>query len=465
MKRTGIYFAATMLALGTMTAARSQQRMIADEVVAVVGNSMILYSDVVGTMRELVEQQRLSGYTSNRDPQCEAIEMLLMEKMLANQARIDSLEGNPGQAEERADLQLDQLMQQFGSMLALETAYRKPAYQIREDLVERYTDMMLAQTMEYSIRDQVSVIPSEVERFFRRIDKDSLPMVPEQYVYAQIVMFPPSMEEAKLRARERLLGFRERILNGDNFGALARAYSQDGSASRGGEMAAQPKEAFVRPFAEAVEKLKPGQVSPVVETEFGFHLVEVLEQLGRDYRVRHILIKPEFTIEEMTQTAQRLDSIAGAIRSGEMTFESAALRFSQDNFSKYNGGEVTNREVIELMQESARRTSNRFSREDLGNMGDDYSHLRPLKPGEVSESYAAMDLRGNQQIKLVMLKEIIPTHRADLNEDYAMIEDAALAEKQQRLYDEWLQKKIAAMHIRIEPKYRNCDFENKGWIK
>ena len=440
--------------------------MIVDEVVAVVGNSMILYSDVVNTMHDIAEQQREQGYTSNRDPQCEAIEALLMQKMLANQARLDSLEGNQGFVEQRVEQRISQLMEQFGSMRAVEEEYRRPIYQIRDDLRETYLDMMLAQTMEYSIKGDVAIIPSEVERFYRKIDKDSLPMVPEQYVYAQIVMYPPSMEDAKLRARERLLEFRERINNGTSFSVLARTYSQDpGSAMRGGEFDFTVIDGFHRPFAEALERLRPGQISPIVETEDGFHIIELLETKGNQYRFRHILIKPEFTMEEMTETAQRLDSVANVIRSGEMTFEEAALKFSQDNYSKFNGGEVTNREIIEIYNEGARNTSNRFTREQLGYMGSDYNYLRTLKPGDVSSSYGTTDIRGNQQIKIVSLKEIIPTHRADLNEDYAMIEDAAILDKQERIYGDWLKKKIAGMYIRIEPKYQNCEFQNKGWIK
>lgn len=465
MKRAIVLTAAALIfaAFANPVHAQSRTTVIGDEVVAVVGNSMILWSDVVEAMKSIAEQQKQRGYTSNKDPQCEALEILLMQKMLANQARVDSLEPNSGHIESLVENQIGTLMEQHGSLINLEKYYRKPVYQIRDDIRDRYTDMQLAQTMEYSIKGDVSVIPSEVDRFYKQMSRDSLPMIPEQYVYSQIVMYPPSIEDAKLRAREKLLDFRERIINGDNFGVLARLYSQDPeSARRGGEMDFMPKDGFVRPFSEALEKLRVGQISSVVETEFGFHIIEVLEKKGDNYRVRHILIKPEFTSEEMAKTAQKLDSIGKIIRSGEITFEKAAEEYSQDDYSKYNGGEVTNHEIIELMGAQARETSNRFFREDLFH---DHDYVRGLKPGEISTSYMTQDLRGNQQVKIVMLKEIIPPHRANINEDYAMIEDMALEAKKEKIYSEWLAKKIEAMYIRIDPKYTSCDFDQKGWIK
>lgn len=449
--------------VGMPKAQAQENKMIGEEIVAVVGNSMILWSDVVETMKSLAQQQRERGFTSNRDPQCEALEMLMMQKMLANQARLDSLEINSAGVSHMVENQIEQMVEQYGSVRALEAVYRKAVYQIRDDLTDRYTDMQLAQTMEYSIKNGTTIIPAEVERFYRRISRDSLPMIPEQYVYAQIVMYPPSIDDAKLRARERLLEFRERIINGDNFGVLARLYSQDPeSAKRGGEMDFMLGEQFVTPFREALEKLRVGQISPVVETEFGFHVIELLEKKGERYRSRHILVKPEFTTEEMSQTARQLDSIANLIRSGEMTFEEAALAHSQDDYSKYNGGEVTNREYIELTGAQARATTNRFMREAL--FGDD-PYVRSLKPNEISNSYITQDLKGNQQVKVIMLKEIVPSHRANINDDYGLIEDMALEAKQEREYAVWLKKKIEAMYVKINPEFARCDFENKGWIK
>lgn len=465
MKRIRILcIALALITLGGRSV-QAQERVMGEQVVAVVGNSMILWSEVVETMNAITQQQREQGYTSNRDGQCEALEQLLMQKMLASQARLDSLDQNMSfaQIDNAIENHINGLIEDYGSLRTLEAVYRKPSYQIRDDLREKYVEMQLAQIMEMTIRNDVTVIPSEVDRFYRRVNKDSLQMVPEQYVYAQVVMYPPSIDDAKLRTRERLLEFRERIMNGDRFSTLARLYSVDpGSAARGGEMDFMPRDGFVKPFADALAKLRPGQISPVVETEFGFHIIELMEIRGNNYKARHILLRPDFTTEELMVTAHQLDSIANLIRNEEITFADAATRFSEDNFSKHNGGVVTNHEIVEYMQADAGMTSTRFFREDLGN---DYVVIRGLKPGEVSESFQTQDLRGNQLTKIIMLKEIIPPHRANINEDYILIENLAVKTKQDRIYNEWLEKKIAAMYIKIDPKFTGCDFENKGWVK
>lgn len=463
MKRTGFFYIVLLLVFaGYCGKAMSQNKQIGEQIVAVVGGSMILLSDVEEAMKSMEEERRQQGYTSDRDPQCEALEMLLMQKMLANQARLDSLESNTGQIDNMIENHITTLIEDYGSMKTLETVYRKPVYQIKDDLRARYLDMQLAQVMEWNIRDKVSVIPAEVERYYKGLSKDSLPMVPEQYIYSQIVMYPPSTEQAKLRTRERLLEMRERIIKGDKFATLARLYSMDGSASRGGEMDPTPANGFVKPFADALEKLKPGQISEVVETEFGFHLIEMLEKRGNMYRCRHILLKPEFTPEELMVGTHRLDSIANLISKDSITFAAAALKFSEDPFSKHNGGMVTNHEIVELQQAGAKQTSVRFFREQLAG---DYQAIRSMKPGDISDSYQSQDLRGNQLSKIVKLNEIVPPHRANIKEDYAMIEEMALQAKQDKEYKTWLEKKMAAMYIRIDPRFRGCDFDNKGWVK
>jgi peptidyl-prolyl cis-trans isomerase SurA len=348
-------------------------------------------------------------------------------------------------------------------MVALEAVYRKPLYQIRDDLRERYMDMSLAQEMEMMVRSDVTVVPSEVERFYRNTSADSLPLIPEQYVYAQIVMYPPSLEDAKLRARERLLELRQRILGGENFATLARLFSVDpGTAIRGGEMDPTPVEGLVRPFGEALQKLRPNEISPVVETEYGFHIIQLLEKQGEIYRFRHILLKPVFTPEELMGTTHKLDSVGQLIKSGELTFEEAALQYSEDGFTKYNGGVVTNREIVELYGFGARATSERFNREDLGN---DYPQIRPLTPGELSTAYVTADLRGNQQVKLIKLQEIVPSHRAGLENDYGTIEDLALRDKQDKVYAAWLKKTLEEMYIHIDERFRRCEFETQGLVK
>ena len=248
-------------------------------------------------------------------------------------------------------------------------------------------------------------------------------------------------------------------------------YSVDGSAIQGGEMQPSPSSFFVRPFAEALEKLKPGQVSEIVETEYGFHIIELIDKQGELYHCRHIVLRPTFTREELMQPSRELDSIANLIRKDSLTFEAAALRFSDDASSKMNGGIVSNHDVLERqgVYDGARMTATRFLKEDFGAEGgkslEDYNALRRLRVGEISESFQTMDFKGNQLSKIVRLVEIIPAHTASLVDDYVRLEEMALAAKQDKVYREWLNRKIESMYIYIAPEYRHADFENKNWIK
>jgi peptidyl-prolyl cis-trans isomerase SurA len=297
-------------------------------------------------------------------------------------------------------------------------------------------------------------------------------VIGEQYVYAQITKLPASIKDAQQRTKERLLDMRERVISGKTqFSVLARMYSIDGSAIYGGEMEPAPSSYYVRPFAEALEKLKPGQVSEIVETEFGFHIIELIEKRGENYRCRHILLRPTFTRDELMQPARELDSIARLIRLDSLKFEDAALRFSDDASSRNNGGIVSNHDILarQGVYDGARLTATRFLREDFGQMGgkslEDYTALMRLNVGEVSDSFQTTDLNGNQLSKIVKLVEIIPAHVASLEEDYIRIEEMALEDKQNRVYRKWLHSKIDGMYIYIDPEYRSDEFEYKGWIK
>ena len=364
------------------------------------------------------------------------------------------------------------LIEQEGGIQALEAKEHMPIFNYREMLRQRYEEQTYAQAMQGDVVSRVTVVPGEVERFYNRIDKDSLPVIGEQYVYAQITKLPSSLKEAQQRTKERLLDMRERVITGKTkFSVLARMYSVDGSAIHGGEMEPMPSSAFVKPFADALEKLKPGQVSEIVETEFGFHIIELIDKKGDLYHCRHIVIRPTFTREELMQPARELDSIARLIRLDSISFEDAALRFSDDASSKQNGGIVSNHDILarQGVYDGARLTATRFLKEDFGLQGgkslEDYAALMRLKVGEVSDSFQTTDLMGNQMSKIVKLVEIIPAHTASLVDDYIRLEEMALAEKQDKVFRKWLSEKIDGMYVYIDPEYRSDEFENKNWIK
>ena len=442
------------------------QQVIIDKIVAVVGNSAIYYSDVIETADRLVQQRREMGYTSDRDPKNEALEQLMLQKLLYHQSQIDSVDVKRAEVAVPVENVIQNMISEAGSIGALEAQEHKAVYDIRETMIQQYVEMQSAEAMQRTIMDKVEITPGEVERFYKSQPKDSLPIVPEQYVYAHITKFPSSMDEAKRRVRERLLDMRERIISGKaSFATLARMYSEDGSAVRGGELEPMPLDGFVKPFANALEKLKPDQISEVVETEFGFHIIQGIERLPNNtYRCRHILIRPYYTPSELAESDQLLDSLANLIRCDSITFEKAAMEHSDDPYSKQNGGLVSNHDILEAQQAyQASLTQTKFYKEYL--MPADYNAIRRLKKGEISDAFQTMDLKNNQLSKIIKLIDVIPSHTATLDEDYLMIEEAALEHKKRAEYNKWLTGKIEAMYVRIEPEFREGEWEYKGWVK
>jgi peptidyl-prolyl cis-trans isomerase SurA len=264
---------------------------------------------------------------------------------------------------------------------------------------------------------------------------------------------------------------RERIVTGKTrFATLARMYSVDGSAIQGGELEPAPLAGFVKPFADALAELKEGQVSEVVESEFGFHLIQLIDKKGQLYHCRHILLRPTFTPEEIIAPMRELDSIVKLIRKDSLSFEEAAKKHSEDKHSKMNGGIVTNHDLLERYSAfDANLTATKFLKEDFGAMGgksiDDYNAISRMKEGEISKTYRSTDLMGNELVKVVKLLKVIPAHKASLVDDYIRLEEMALAKKQGEEFAVWLNKKIKSMYVYISPEFRDGEFKNKNWVK
>ena len=442
-----------------------------DKVVAVVGNSSIMHSEVEQTAQQLVEARRAEGYTSDRDPKNEALEQLLMQKLLYNQALIDSVEVNMGDIVQRVEMQVQNMTDEAGSIVELERKSHMPIYHIRELVRRQVEEQTYASAMQNDVIGKVKVVPGEVERFYNSTNKEDLPIIAEQYVYAHITKYPKGMDVAKRRTRERLLDMRERIVTGKaQFATLARMYSIDGAAIRGGELEPTTLNGWVKPFADAVEELKPGQVSEVVETQFGLHIIQMIDKRGNQYHCRHIVLRPTFTTDEIVAPMLELDSIANLIRKDSLTFEAAALVHSDDKHSKQNGGIVTNHDLLEHYSAfDAKLTATKFLKEDFGVGGgksiDDYNTIRYMKKGDISAAFRSSDMNGNDLCKIIKLVDIIPSHTATLEEDYLRLEQIALQEKQQQVFQQWLNKKIETMYVYISPEFRDGDFLNKSWVK
>lgn len=471
MKRFGVggFFAvAVVMAVGVVSAQGDNsapvnaQRFVAEEVAAVVGNMTIMLSDIEAEAVGIEARRKEQGTLSRRSAREEAFENLLHQKLMASAAKADSLDKDMRPVDGRVEEIVGKMVTEAGSITALERKMGKPIFQIRSEMVDDVTEMQLSQMMEYKVRDRVKVNNDDVVKFYNNLPVDSMPPMPVQYVYAQIVKFPPTTQARKFEMREQLLEYRRRILAGERFSVLATLYSADrGSAIKGGEIGPQPLGSFMKPFAEALQNLKPGQISEVVETEVGFHIIELISLKDGNAHFRHILLTPDFSVEDMYKAANSLDSVARQIREGKVTFADAVITESQDKDTKMNSGVVFNTNGFYQTQD-LRNASTRFLMDELD--AQDYRVISKLKVGEVSSSYEAMN-NANRVYKIVKLIDIVPAHKVSLDYDYEMIESAALEDKKNRELNRWVDGAIERTYIYIAPEYRNLQFERAGWVK
>jgi len=425
------------------------QHNVLDKVVAVVGNEAILESD----MEQEVMQLHAQGRMVDDELRCEIFEHLLVQKLLLAQAKIDSLKINDMAVEQEVEQRIRYFTMQLGSAQKVEEYWHKSMTEIKEQMRQLIREKNLTQQMQGKIAGEVAITPREVEQYYKGMPADSFRMIPEQYVLQQVVKYPPSGSEARYLVRERLLELRERVMKGEKFQTLAVMYSEDpGSARRGGELGLSPREQFVKPFADAAWALRVGQVSQIVETEFGYHIVQCIDVQGELRNLRHILIRPKFSPETQQRASQTLDSVATLIRADSITFERAVIRFSEDKNTRMSGGYVVNPQT----------QTTRFEKDQL--VPTDYRVLRDMKVGEVSAPFASQDMAGNEIYKIIKLREQLPAHRANLEQDYMVIHDEAKSKKQQEVFEAWLQRRIKSAYIRIAPEMRACKLE-RDWIK
>lgn len=437
---------------------------VVDEVAAIVGHSAILLSDIESMATRIVEMRKQQGTLSDKSEREEAFEMLLTQHLMATRARIDSLDKELNSVEPMIEKEVAKMIEFAGSVAELERRHGKPIYQIKADIALDVKQSELARAMERRIRSKAVVSHGEVRKFVSTMGLDSMELIPIQYVYSQIVKAPEQTDERKYAIRERLLEFRKRILAGEiSVGALAHLYSVDhGSARRRGEMGPQPASTFVGPFSEAAKALKPGEVSEIVETEYGYHLIELIsyDQTTDQLHIRHILLKPEFTIEESRQVQVELDSLATEIRAGRLTFESAALKFSTDLETRENGGKAYNKKGYDQTGD-IRAASSRFMPDEL--MPIDSRYISQLAPGEISEPFRTIDDKGSEVYKIVRLDKTIAPHSANIDDDYDVLESVALKVKEGNLIEEWIEEMIGKTYIEIKPEYMNYRLERAAW--
>ena len=426
---------------------------VIDKTVALVGNSMILLSQIESE----VQMMQFQGYVSDRDLRCEVLENMMVSKLFYTQAQLDSLAVNPDMVEASLNERVDNILSQHGGEAEVEKYFGKPLHMLREEWRDVFVEQNLAQEMQREVAGKVSeVTPKEVQQYYRRTSKDSLPVIPTQYQYSQIVLYP-NVERAAMAVRERLLEFRQRILDGEKFSLLATLYSEDpGSAMKGGELGMASRTIFWPAFSDAAMALKEGQVSPIVETPDGFHLIQMIRKDGDMFNARHILLKPRYTAEDRDSAFIRLDSIRNVIIADSITFQQGAWKFSEDTKSRTNGGLVADP-----------NTGAPFF--DVDNLKPaDFKVLQNMKEGEISAPFESVDdegRSGNTVYKIVRLEKIRPSHTATVEEDFNVLLDITTSNKAMEAIEKFIKEKQQTTYIVIDPMFQKCVFLRDGWVK
>ena len=443
--------AALLMAVPSLASGQQYPDGIVDKTIAVVGNEMIMISNLEEEVRIMMAQ----GFVSDRDARCEILENMMVSKLFLMQARLDSLEVNNDMVESELANRLDQVRTYCGGDEGVEKQFGKPIYKLRQEWRKTFQDQSLTQQMQQNIMDDIpEITPYDVEEYIKNTDPEDLPVVPIKYQLSQICIYP-DREAANTAVKERLLSIRERIINGEKFSTLARIYSQDpGSAMKGGELGMASKSIFWPAFSDAAMALKPGVVSQIVETPDGFHIIEVLEKKGDMFNARHILLRPEYTAQDKENAFRVLDSLKTEMANGAVSFDMAARFYSEDPATRTNGGQMADPST----------GSSYYEIDQL--KPQDYAAIKNLKEGEISEPVESLDNEGrdgNTVYKIIKVDKIIPAHTASFENDYNLLSEQVKQKASMKAVDDFIDSKLNTTYIVIDPLFKNCDFDRDGW--
>ncbi len=446
------------LLCSTVTLVKAQNdsvRAIIDEVIWVVGDEAILKSDVEA-MRFEAQQQ---GMRWHSDPDCSIPEQIAVQKLFLNQAIIDSVEVSEAEITHGVEQYLENMINNIGSREKLEEYHKKNISQIRAELRDSYRERQMVQGMQQKLTKDISVTPAEVRRFFKDMPQDSLPFVPTE-VEVQIITQTPKIEQEEInRVKNELRDYTERVNKGEStFQVLARLYSEDpGTARRGGELDFTPRSALDPAFANVAFGLTdPTRVSKIVESEFGFHIIQLIEKRGDKIKVRHILRKPVVSDDAVDKAMSRLDSIRTDILDGKFPFEAGASLISDDKDTRNNNGLMAN------FTSEGHRTS-RFKLADLPS--EVARAIDTLSVGAVSAPFTMINERGKQVCAIAKLKSRTEGHKATITEDFQVMKNVVMAKRRAQVLHDWVVNRIKSTYVRINERYRNCDFEYEGWVR
>ena len=425
---------------------------VIDEVIWVVGDEAILRSEVEEErIRAQYEGQPIPG-----DPYCVIPEQLAIQKLFLHQAELDSVEANESSVSHQVDMRMNYYISQIGSKEKMEEYFRKSYSEIREEMMTTVRHQMIIQQMQQKLTSSIKPTPAEIRRFYNSLPLDSIPMMPAQ-VEVQILSFePPVPVEETERVKQRLREFTDRIQSGSaDFSMLARLYSEDTeSAKRGGELGFVGKGQLVPEFAEVAFNLNdPKRVSRVVQTEYGYHIIQLIEKKGDRINCRHILLRPRISATDKVKAIEKLDSIRQLILSDSILFEQAVLRFSEDKNTVMNAGLMINPNT----------GSSRFEYQDLA--PEIAKQIYALNEGDVSQPFVMMDQTKNREVcAIVRVKKKTDIHRANLTDDFQAIKSMLEQKKGAELIHDWILQKQKNTYVQIAPGWQECEFEYPGWI-
>ncbi len=438
------------IALTMQAKPQSDKDSIIDGVVAVVGANEILRSDIETQYLQFRSQGNIQG--SSEKVKCQIIEGMLFQKLLYNQSQIDSVKITDAQVDEQMDHRMRMLIGQIGSPEKLEEYYQKSISEIKEEMREIIKEQMMVQESQEKITKDVKITPSEVKGFLKKLPKDSIPEISSEIEVGMITKTPIIGDAEKQDCIDRLKGFKERIKKGDDFATLAVLYSEDpGSAKKGGELGMFKRGDMHIEFEAAAFKLKPGEISDIVETEDGYHIIQMIERKGEYINVRHILLQPKVSMASLTRSRNILDSVATLIEQKKITFADAIIRFSDDP-SRNNGG---------LMINSVSGTS-KFETSELDPKV--FFVIDKLKVGDISAPILYKTDRGKEEYRLYYLKTRTAPHKANIEDDYAKIHEMALDQKKMDVMNNWIKERIGKTYISIDEEYQRCPFQ-RNWTK
>ncbi len=426
---------------------------VIDEVVWVVGDEAILKSDIE-MMRLQAEQE---GMKWANDPDCSIPEQIAVQKLFLHQAAIDSIEVTESEIMQSIEEQLNYWIQMIGSREKLEEYRKQSITQMRQEMHDDFKNRELVQKMRQKLVSDINVSPAEVRNYFKDVPQDSLPLIPTM-VEVQIITNEPKVSQDEInRVKNQLREYTDRVNSGETtFATLARLYSEDGSARQGGELGYTPRAALDPAFASVAFNLTdPKKVSKIVETEFGYHIIQLIDRRGERINVRHILMKPRISSEAITQAKERLDSVANDIRAGKFTFDDAATYISDDKDTRSNHGLMAN-------ATDQSRTS-RFRMQDLPT--EVARQVERLQVGEISPSFEMINSKGKRVCAIIKLRQRTDSHRATITEDFQTMKDVVLAKRREQVLHDWVAEKLKNTYVRMNEQYRGCKFEYEGWVK